>query len=149
MWPLGGAERFVMKRYECNVTGIDLTPEYIETAKVLCRWVGLQDRIFLHQGTVLSLPFADSTFDGAYMLDVGKNIADKAKLCSEVSRVLRTGSRFGFYDVMRTGGGELTYRVAWARPGLAFIVPEQWSRIERASCPDPLGRRASYSVSQR
>ena len=113
------------ERYECNVTGIDLTPEYIETAKLLCRWVGLQDRIFLHQGNVLSLPFADSTFDGAYMLDVAMNIADKAKLCSEVSRVLRKGLRFGIYDVMRTGGGELAYPVAWAGLGFGFIVPEQ------------------------
>jgi ubiquinone/menaquinone biosynthesis C-methylase UbiE len=121
---LGGAARFVTERYECNVTGIDLTPEYIETAKVLSRWVGLQDRISLHQASVLSSPFADSTFDGAYMLHVGMNIADKAKLCSEVSRVLRSGSRFGIYDVMRTGGGELTYPVAWATTAETSAVAE-------------------------
>src|SRR5437867_12326255 len=35
---LGGATRFVASRYGCRVTGIDLTPEYVETAKVLCGW---------------------------------------------------------------------------------------------------------------
>jgi hypothetical protein len=35
--------RFVASRYGCRVTGIDLTPEYVETAKVLCRWVGKPD----------------------------------------------------------------------------------------------------------
>jgi ubiquinone/menaquinone biosynthesis C-methylase UbiE len=111
---LGGAARFVASRYKSRVTGIDLTPEYIETAKVLCRWVGLQDRIFLQEGSALALPFPDSAFDGGYMLHVGMNIADKTKLCLEVGRVLRTGSHFGIYDVMRTGDGELTYPVPWA-----------------------------------
>src|SRR5208282_4147982 len=66
------------------------------------------------QGSALSLIFPDGAFDGAYMLHVGMNIPDKTKLCSEVSRVLRTGSRFGIYDVMQTGDGELTYPVPWA-----------------------------------
>ena len=30
---LGGAARFVASRYGCQVTGIDLTPEFIETVK--------------------------------------------------------------------------------------------------------------------
>jgi cyclopropane fatty-acyl-phospholipid synthase-like methyltransferase len=62
---LGGAARFVASRYKSRVTGVDLTPEYIATAKVLCRWVGLQDRISLCQGSALSLAFPDGTFDGA------------------------------------------------------------------------------------
>src|SRR4029453_15007841 len=67
--------------------------------KVVCGWVGLDSRIFLHQGSALALPFADGIFDRAYMLHVGMNIDDKAKLCSEVGRVLRANSLFGIYDV--------------------------------------------------
>ena len=37
-----GAARFVADRYGCHVSGIDLTPEYVETARVL--WVGRTDR---------------------------------------------------------------------------------------------------------
>lgn len=54
---LGGAARFVASRYKSRVTGVDLTPEYVETAKVLCRWVGLQDRISLYQGSALRWRF--------------------------------------------------------------------------------------------
>src|SRR5262245_195881 len=111
---LGGAARFVASRYGCHVTGIDLTPEFIETAKALCRWVGLDSRVSLHQGSALEMPFADSLFDRAYMLHVGMNIDDKAKLCLEVSRVLRPSSLFGIYDIMSTGDGELTFPVPWA-----------------------------------
>lgn len=111
---LGGAARFIASRYGCHVTGIDLTPEYIETAKAVCAWVGLDSRISLHQGSALAMPFADGAFDCAYMLHVGMNIDDKAKLCSEVSRVLRPNSVFGIYDVMRIDEGELSYPVPWA-----------------------------------
>lgn len=119
---LGGAARFAASRYGCQVTGIDLTPEYIETATVLCGWVGLDGRVFLHQGSALALPFANGSFDRAYMLHVGMNIDDKAKLCSEVNRVLKGNSLFGIYDVMRTGDGELTYPVPWATTASSSAV---------------------------
>ena len=132
---LGGAARFVASRYGCHVTGVDLTPEYIETAKAVCGWVGLDSRISLHQGSALALPFADSAFDRAYMLHVGMNIDDKVKLCLEVGRVLRPNSLFGIYDVMRTGDGELTYPVHWAETAASSAVaaPAQYREaLEKA-----------------
>jgi ubiquinone/menaquinone biosynthesis C-methylase UbiE len=132
---LGGAARIVASRYGCRVTGIDLTPEYVETAKVLCRWVGLDSSISLHQGSALSMPFADGAFDGAYMLHVGMNIEDKAKLCSEVHRVLRPGSLFGIYDVMKAGAGELSYPMPWATTAASsFVVdPAQYRSALQAT----------------
>jgi len=111
---LGGAARFAASRYNCQVTGIDLTEEYIETGKALCSWVKLDGKITLRQGSAVSMPFEDESFDGGYMLHVGMNIEDKASLFGEISRVLRPGSPFGIYDVMRTGEGELAYPVPWA-----------------------------------
>jgi ubiquinone/menaquinone biosynthesis C-methylase UbiE len=60
------------------------------------------------------MPFEDAKFDAAYMIHVGMNIDDKESLCVEVSRVLRPGSRFAIYDVMRTADGELSYPLPWA-----------------------------------
>jgi ubiquinone/menaquinone biosynthesis C-methylase UbiE len=74
------------------VTGIDLTGEYVETGNTLCKWIGLDDRISLHQGSALAMPFTESSFDGAYMLHVGMNIEDKEKLAAEVARAA-TGLR--------------------------------------------------------
>jgi ubiquinone/menaquinone biosynthesis C-methylase UbiE len=132
---LGGAARFVAGRYRCRVTGIDLTPEYVETARVLCRWVGLEQQIALRRGSALSMPFADGAFDGAYMLHVGMNIADKAKLCAEIARVLRPRALFGIYDVMRVGQGELTYPVPWATTAASSAVaePGQYRRALEAA----------------
>jgi ubiquinone/menaquinone biosynthesis C-methylase UbiE len=111
---LGGAARFVADSLGCYVSGIDLTPEYIETGRSLCEWVGLQDRVSLQQGSALAMPFADESFDGGYMLHVGMNIDDKAQLFREIFRVLRAGAAFGVYDVMRIDAGELVYPVPWA-----------------------------------
>ena len=111
---LGGAARFAAFRYGSRITGIDLTPEYIATGNTLCDWVGLRPRVLLHEGNALAMPFGDGAFDGAYMLHAGMNIADKDKLAADVSRVLRSGSLFGVYDIMRTGRGDLAYPVPWA-----------------------------------
>ncbi|NIP30455.1 MAG: methyltransferase domain-containing protein [Candidatus Dadabacteria bacterium] len=111
---LGGAARYVANKYKNRVTGIDLTPEYIETGNELCKWLKLDENITLEQGSALSMPFKDNTFDGGYMLHVGMNIKDKALLFSEIYRVLKPGSYFGVYDVMRIKEGELIYPVPWA-----------------------------------
>lgn len=111
---LGGACRFVAQRYGCRVTGIDLTPQYIETGRILCSWVGLEDRITMLQGNATGMPSSDATFDKAYMLHVGMNIVAKHALAAELHRVLRPGGRLGIYDVMRVGGVGLTYPVPWA-----------------------------------
>ena len=127
---LGGAARFVASRYGSRVTGIDLTSEYVETGNTLCKWVGLDKRISLQQGSALAMPFPAGRFDGAYMLHVGMNIEDKEKLVAEVARVLRAGSLFGIYDVMRTAPGDLAYPVPWAvTPDLSAVAePERYKK---------------------
>ncbi len=111
---LGGAARFAAKKIKNHVTGIDLTQEYIDTGVALNRWVGLDKQVTLQQGSALAMPFEDGTFDGGFMLHVGMNIDDKAKLFAEVYRVLKSGASFGVYDIMRQSGGDLTYPVPWA-----------------------------------
>jgi len=125
---LGGASRFVANKYKNYVTGIDLTQEYIETGKALCSWVKLDKYITLQQGSALSTPFQDETFDGSYMMHVGMNIEDKAQLFTEIYRVLRPGSFFGVYDVMRLKDGELIYPVPWAtdRSTSKLATPDEY-----------------------
>lgn len=137
---LGGAARFVASKYGSRVDGIDLTPEYIHTGNTLCNWVGLEDKIHLHLGSALKLPFEDASFDGAFMLHVGMNIDDKAALFAEVNRVLKPGARFGVYDIMRIGDGELAYPVPWASDSgtSALETPDRYSEQLR---------QAGFSVS--
>lgn len=127
---LGGASRFAAKQYNCNVTGIDLTHEYINAGRELCEWVGLQDRVSLEQGDATTTPYPNDEFDKAYMLHVGMNVADKAALFLEIGRVLRSGGTFGIYDIMQVGPGELTYPVPWATTadGSALGSPDEYKQ---------------------
>ena len=111
---LGGTARFLASRYQARVTGIDLSSEYITTGNELCRWLGLDERVSLYQGSALDNGFENNSFDGACMLHVGMNIADKTGLFAETARVLKAGAKLGVYDVMRMQDGELQYPVPWA-----------------------------------
>ena len=111
---LGGAARFLASEYGCTVTGIDLTAEFVETARTLSGWVGLGDRTAFEHGSAVAMPFADASFDAATMLHVGMNIEAKADLFAEIARVLVPGGRLGVYDILRSGEGEVTYPVPWA-----------------------------------
>jgi ubiquinone/menaquinone biosynthesis C-methylase UbiE len=112
---LGGAARFVAHKYGCQVSGIDLTHEYVETGNALCKWVNLDRQISLQQGSALLMPFKDAQFDAAYMMHVGMNIEEKLSLFSELFRVLRTGAYLGIYDVMQQDPGNIAFPVPWAR----------------------------------
>ena len=111
---IGGASRFAARTYGCQVTGMDLTEEYVETGNTLCSWLGLENRVKLSQGNALAMNLPDATVDKAFMLHVGMNIPDKASLAMEVWRVLRPGGVVGIYDIMEVGGDQLKYPVPWA-----------------------------------
>ena len=86
---LGGPARTLAATYSCRVTGIDLSDEYVAVATSLTRRMGLADRVAFRCGSATALPFGDAAFDGATLLHVGMNIADKRGLCAGVHRVLR------------------------------------------------------------
>ena len=111
---LGGTARFLTSTYGCQVSGIDLTPEYIDVGTGLNQGLGLDNQIDLSVASATEMPFEDATFDRASMLHVGMNIADKTALMTETARVLKSGGLFAVYDVMRVGAEPIEYPVAWA-----------------------------------
>ena len=119
---LGGASRYFAHALGCTVTGIDLTEEYVRVAQALSVRTGLTGQVSYRQGSALALPFPAGTFDSAYMLHVGMNIADKAALFGQVRQALKPGGVFGVYDVMREREGTLTYPLPWAAgPETSFV----------------------------
>src|SRR5258708_7011985 len=104
---LGGASRYFAHALGCTVTGIDLTEEYVRVAQALSVRTGLAGQVSYRQGSALALPFPAGTFDGAYMLHVGMNIADKAALFGQVRQALKPGGGFGVSGVGRERGAPL------------------------------------------
>lgn len=98
---IGGAVRHMVRTYGCDVTGMDLTPDFVDTARRLSERLGVTAEFFV--GSALEMPFESDHFDVATLLHVGMNIPDKPGLFAEVARVLKPGGIFAVYDVMRLG----------------------------------------------
>lgn len=111
---LGGPARYFASEHGCKVTGIDLTQEFVDAARSLTKRVKLDALVDFQQGSALQMPFAPDTFDGAYMIHVGMNIADKAGIFREVRRVLKKGALFTVFDFVRSREGAIHFPVPWA-----------------------------------
>ena len=111
---LGGPARFFAQRFGAHVTGIDLTPEYVEVARRLSQLTGQSASTTFDVGSALAMPYADASFDGAITVHVAMNIADRGRLYDDVARVLKLGALFGIYDVMKGNAAPLDYPVPWA-----------------------------------
>ena len=117
---LGGPARFMAQRYGAKVTGVDLTPEFVETAQKLTEAVGLD--VGFTVGSALDLPFEQETYDVATLLHVGMNLPNKSKLFAEAARVLGPTGRFVVYDVMQFGANP-NFPVPWAEaPEASFLA---------------------------
>jgi ubiquinone/menaquinone biosynthesis C-methylase UbiE len=111
---IGGAARFIATQTGCRVTGVDITPEFIDVARQLTGLTGLDGKIAFEVASALDMPFEDATFDAAITLHVAMNIPERAALYREIARVMKPGATFCIYDVMKTGPGELAFPVPWA-----------------------------------
>jgi ubiquinone/menaquinone biosynthesis C-methylase UbiE len=110
---VGGPARYFAER-GCQVTGLDLTEEFVQVAESLTRMLKLEGKAQFRQGSALEMPFPSDTFDGAYMIHVGMNIEDKAGVFREVARVVKRGGRFAIFDIMGSGNGSLEFPLPWA-----------------------------------
>jgi len=119
---IGGAARCFASERGWKVEGVDLTAEYVEVATKLSQKVGLASAVNYRVANAAKLPFADATFDGAYMLHVGMNIPDKKSVFAEIRRVLKPGGLFAIYDIFRESDGAFLYPVPWSgAPETNFI----------------------------
>jgi SAM-dependent methyltransferase len=99
---VGGPARYMAERFGCRVSGIDITPGFIEAGEELNRLTGMVDRVDLRVGDGATLPYENSLFDGAYTQHVTMNVADRAAFFAEAFRVIKPG---GFFALSEHGIG--------------------------------------------
>jgi ubiquinone/menaquinone biosynthesis C-methylase UbiE len=120
---IGGSSRFLAATYGSHVTGIDLSPPFVEAAIMLSDRAGLGDRTTFRVANALDLPFDDSSFDYAWTQHVAMNISNRAQLYNEICRVLKPGGLLAIYDIVLGDGGPLIFPVPWARdPAISFLL---------------------------
>ena len=128
---LGGPSRFLAWRYGVQVSGVDLTAEFVRVAEMLTRRTGLTGKVDYRQGDALDLPFGDASFDVAWSQNAAMNIADRDRLYREMRRVLRPGGRLALQEVAAGPGGAPHFPVQWARePAISFLFSAEETRAK-------------------
>lgn len=123
---LGGTCRLLADEFNCDVTGIDITEDYIRTADKLSVLTGLQHKTRFVNGSVLNMPFDNNSFDVVLTQHVQMNIADKKTFYAEVTRVLKNGSWFVYYDILSNDHLPVQYPVPWAPDeSISFLITAQ------------------------
>lgn len=120
---LAGSGRLLASATGCRVDCVELSADYCTGAELLNRMTGLEDRVRVHQGSALDLPFEEASFDVAWMQNVGMNIEDKRALYGEIARVLRPGGRFAFQEMAAGRTATSYFPLPWASdPADSFLI---------------------------
>jgi SAM-dependent methyltransferase len=128
---LGGPSRYLAWRYGVQVSGVDLTAEFVAVAQMLTQRTGLEGKVDYRQGNALDLPFADMSFDVIWSQNAAMNIADRDRLYREMRRVLRPGGRLALQEVAAGPGGPPYFPVQWARePAISFLYSPDETRTK-------------------
>lgn len=112
---LGGSARRLASRLDCRVTGLDLSEEYVTCAKYLTSLLKLEDKVSFETASCLEMPFDDDEFDAILSIQMMMNIDDKAGLIEEIRRVLKSGGKFVFYEILEGDGQDPYFPVPWAQ----------------------------------
>jgi len=110
----GGTARHLAAKYNCTVTGMDITPAYVALAEYLSHLTSLSEVTTFECGDALSMPFGEGGFDCVWMEHVQMNIPEKSLLISETYRVLKHGGRLAMQEVFSGEGGDPFLPSPWS-----------------------------------
>ena len=132
---LGGPARYFAKRFQCNVSGVDITPAFVEAANKLTSLLGLSDQVTIEYGDGHHLLYPASIFDGAYTQHVTMNVRDRAQFFGEAYRVLKPGAYFALTEHGLGPNGNPHYPVPWSMDGSgAYLMsPSETSTLLEAA----------------
>ncbi len=127
---LAGPARLLASTLGCHVDCLEYSPDFCAGAVLLNRLTGLDEKIEVHRGSALAVPFSNDTFDVVWMQNVGMNIADKALLYAEIHRVLRPGGRYAFQEMAAGKTATSYFPLPWATdPADSFLISEDAMRV--------------------
>jgi len=132
---LGGPARTLCVDLDVEVSGIDLTAEYVAAAQMLTEGMALDGKVKFQQGSALDLPFEDASFDAAITQNALMNIEDKHTVISEAYRVLRPGATLALGVILAGPNPGLQFPCFWAdSPEISFLpTPEAFQKTLSAA----------------
>ena len=83
-----------------DATGLDVAASAVEFCR---RTYGTSETLHFVEGSALSLPFPDGSFDVVLNVEASNDYGDRPRFFAEVARVLKRGGIFLYTDSFRTG----------------------------------------------
>ena len=121
----GGPALHVADKHGCRVTGVDLNPHGVATARRAAVIAGLTHLVkFKVADATDALPFVDDRFDGLICIDSMNHFPDRVAALKEWRRVLKPGARAVFTDPVAVTGPVTSEELAQRSSiGLFVFVP--------------------------
>ncbi|MBE0655732.1 MAG: class I SAM-dependent methyltransferase [Bacteroidales bacterium] len=94
----GYITRYLAKKYNCDIVGIDLSQLLLDIAKEESDKTGLQN-IRYYKADVANLPFSDNTFDIVFGQAITALVPEPIKVINEYFRVLKPGGKMGIQEL--------------------------------------------------
>lgn len=125
-----------------HVTGLNIDPFQLENARQFTQKSGRSNCCAFVQGSLNeTLPFPDKSFDAAYQIQAFTFARDRAKVYSELYRVMRPGAKFSYldwvvlpgYDPSNPHHGALLDRTRFVVGGVDAPSPEDEHEHMRAA----------------
>src|SRR5579875_2749519 len=115
----GGPARQIARRTGAHVTGIDITPAYVDAARDLAARTGLRDLVGFRVADVAAFQ-PDRPFQAAITMHVQMNVQDKAAWFAQIARCLAPGAPLAVWEICQPhaadpgGPGGLTWPMPWS-----------------------------------
>ncbi|MEV0399974.1 class I SAM-dependent methyltransferase [Actinoallomurus sp. NPDC050550] len=118
----GGPARQIARRTGNHVTGIDITPAYVNAARDLTARSGLRDLVQFRVGDIATFD-PDPLFQAAITMHVQMNVHDKTAWFAHIARCLAPGARLAVWEVCRPRQTDLAWPMPWSLDGTdSFVV---------------------------
>ncbi|WDP91728.1 MAG: class I SAM-dependent methyltransferase [Desulfobacter sp.] len=122
---MGGSTRLLAEQFGFQAAGIDITEDFIHTARILTQWCGMDKgrNIRFQQGSVLDLPYGNTCFDAVLCQHILMNIEDKPRALAEFHRVLKPGGKLILHEIVDGPGPVPLMPVPWGADAATSFVP--------------------------
>jgi SAM-dependent methyltransferase len=118
----GGPARQIGRQTGCCVTGIDITPAYVDAARYLTARIGLGDRVEFRVADIAAFE-PDPLFQAAVTMHVQMNVEDKAAWFGQIARCLAPGARLAVWEIVQPRAADLPWPMPWSLDGTdSFVV---------------------------
>jgi len=114
---IGGPARTIACTCNCHVTGVDLSEDYCQAARLISKQLNMDHQTKFIRANALKMPFNKNSYSALWTQHVTMNIGAKKALLQEFYRVLKPAGQLLMYEVLCTThtNESVNYPLPWAK----------------------------------